>query len=171
MNPRSFASSQTGSRGHDVRHASITSAYGRALGPIHSRRSRIRLSTVSATGIYEDNRHRAALAAITRVHFIAVSGAWAGLPLWSSEPVKGESAPAASRPLPWLGAGEGHQRLKSWWGFLGGCGSDTSDLFIGAWSRCSPRASPWATSRKVLRQVVWPLRASGRCPSGALRGR
>jgi hypothetical protein len=53
MKPRSFASSHTGSRGHEVRHASSTSAYGRGLGPIHSRRSRIRLSTVSATAIYE----------------------------------------------------------------------------------------------------------------------
>ena len=53
MKPRSFASSHTGSRGHEVRHASSTSAYARGLGPIHSRRSTIRLSTVSATEIYE----------------------------------------------------------------------------------------------------------------------
>jgi hypothetical protein len=53
MKPRSFASSHTGSRGHEVRHASSTSPYGRGLGPIHSRRSRIRLSTVSATEIDE----------------------------------------------------------------------------------------------------------------------
>ena len=50
MNPRSVASSQTGRRGHDVRHASMVSAYGRWPGPIHSSRSRIRLSTVSDTG-------------------------------------------------------------------------------------------------------------------------
>jgi hypothetical protein len=46
MKPRSVASSHTGKRGHDVRHASSTSAYGRGLGPIHSRRSRIKVSTV-----------------------------------------------------------------------------------------------------------------------------
>jgi hypothetical protein len=50
MKPRSFASSHTGRRGHDVRHASITSAYGRGAGPIQSRRSRIRLSTLSGMG-------------------------------------------------------------------------------------------------------------------------
>src|SRR2546430_13585016 len=48
MNPRSVASSQTGKRGQDVRHASSTSAYGRGLGPIHSSRSMIRVSTVSS---------------------------------------------------------------------------------------------------------------------------
>ena len=53
MKPRLFASSHTGRRGHEVRHASSTSAYARGLGPIHSRSSRIRLSTVSATEIYE----------------------------------------------------------------------------------------------------------------------
>ena len=53
MKPRSFASSHTGSRGHEVRNASSTSAYARGLGPIHSRRSRIRLSTMSATEPYE----------------------------------------------------------------------------------------------------------------------
>src|SRR6185369_3780412 len=41
MKPRWLASSQTGRRGHEVRHASRTSAYGRGPGPIHSRRSRI----------------------------------------------------------------------------------------------------------------------------------
>src|SRR5687767_9655968 len=51
MKPRSVASSQTGRRGHEVRHASIVSRYGRSPGPIHSRRSRIRLSTVSDTAI------------------------------------------------------------------------------------------------------------------------
>jgi hypothetical protein len=50
MNPRSLASSQTGRLGHEVRHDSITSAYGRGSGPIHSRRSRIRASTVSDAG-------------------------------------------------------------------------------------------------------------------------
>jgi hypothetical protein len=45
--PRSLASSHTGKRGHDVRQASSTSGYGREPGPIHSRRSRIRDSTVS----------------------------------------------------------------------------------------------------------------------------
>ena len=49
MKPRSVASSQTGSRGHDVRQASMVSAYGRWPGPIHSSRSRIRLSTVCDT--------------------------------------------------------------------------------------------------------------------------
>jgi len=49
MNPRALASSQTGRRGHDVRHASMTSAYGRCCGPIHSSRSRIRASSDSAT--------------------------------------------------------------------------------------------------------------------------
>jgi len=45
--PRSLASSHTVRRGHDVRQASMTSAYGRASGPIHSRRSRTRAPTVS----------------------------------------------------------------------------------------------------------------------------
>ena len=49
MKPRSVASSQTGSRGQEVRQASITSAYARGFGPIHSRRSKMRLSTVSST--------------------------------------------------------------------------------------------------------------------------
>jgi hypothetical protein len=53
MKPRSFASSHTGSRGHDVRQASSTSAYGRGFGPIHSRRSRTRLSRASSTVSYE----------------------------------------------------------------------------------------------------------------------
>jgi hypothetical protein len=53
MKPRSFASSHTGSRGHDVRQASSTSAYGRGFGPIHSRRSRIRLSTASSRVSYQ----------------------------------------------------------------------------------------------------------------------
>src|SRR5713101_2304860 len=45
MKPRSLASSHTGRRGQDVRQASITSAYGRGLGPIHSSRLRIKAST------------------------------------------------------------------------------------------------------------------------------
>ena len=47
MKPRSLASSQTGRRGHDVRHASRTSTYGRGPGPNHSRRSSTRSSTLS----------------------------------------------------------------------------------------------------------------------------
>jgi hypothetical protein len=39
--PRSFVSSHTVSRGHEVRQASITSEYGFGSDPIHSRRSRI----------------------------------------------------------------------------------------------------------------------------------
>jgi hypothetical protein len=50
-NPRSFASSHTGNRGHEVRHASSTSEYGRGLEPSHSRRSRMRLSTVSVIDV------------------------------------------------------------------------------------------------------------------------
>jgi len=44
---RSVASSQTGSRGHEVRHASMTSAYDLGWGAIHSRRSRIKACTGS----------------------------------------------------------------------------------------------------------------------------
>src|ERR1043166_3465827 len=47
MKPRSWASSQTGSRGQDVRQASMTSRYGLPFGPIHSSRSRINASTGS----------------------------------------------------------------------------------------------------------------------------
>ena len=46
-NPRELASSQTGSRGQDVRQASSTSAYGRGSAPIHSRRSTTNASTGS----------------------------------------------------------------------------------------------------------------------------
>jgi hypothetical protein len=67
MKPRSFASSQTGSRGHEVRHASSTSAYARGLGPIHSRRSRIRLSMVSVTEIYEHRSGERVLWLVGRV--------------------------------------------------------------------------------------------------------
>jgi hypothetical protein len=42
--PRSFASSQTGSRGHDVRQASITSSYPRPPFATNSSKSRIKLS-------------------------------------------------------------------------------------------------------------------------------
>src|SRR6476659_6194626 len=52
MKPRSVASSHTGRRGQDVRHASITSLYGRVFGPIHSSRSRISESTVSDIFVY-----------------------------------------------------------------------------------------------------------------------
>jgi len=38
--PASTASSQTGSLGHEVRHALITSSYRLGVGPIHSKRSR-----------------------------------------------------------------------------------------------------------------------------------
>src|SRR5262245_26426744 len=48
MKPRSLASSQIGSRGQEVRHASMTSEYALDRGPIHSRRSRINASTGSA---------------------------------------------------------------------------------------------------------------------------
>jgi uncharacterized protein (TIGR03435 family) len=51
-NPRSFASSQTGSRGQDVRHASMTSSYVLSRTVSQSRRSRIRASTVSAICVY-----------------------------------------------------------------------------------------------------------------------
>jgi hypothetical protein len=47
MKPRALASSHTGSRGHDVRHASSTSAVGRGVGPIHSSKSVTRASTGS----------------------------------------------------------------------------------------------------------------------------
>lgn len=47
MKPRSIASSQTGRRGQEVRHASITSEYGLDPDPIHSSRSSIRASTGS----------------------------------------------------------------------------------------------------------------------------
>src|SRR6266566_6316490 len=70
MKPRSLASSQTGSRGQDVRQASMTSRYGLALGPIHSRRSRIRASTGSGmvappgySSRSEDSLHEQPLAA------------------------------------------------------------------------------------------------------------
>src|SRR5262245_30928902 len=49
MKPCSLASSHTGRRGQDVRHASMTSAYGRGFGPSHSSRSRIRASTTFDT--------------------------------------------------------------------------------------------------------------------------
>ena len=50
--PRSFASSQTGSLGHEVRHASITSPYSRSPLASHSRRSRIRASTTESAMDY-----------------------------------------------------------------------------------------------------------------------
>ena len=47
--PRSFASSHTGSRGHEVRQASIVSSYVLSVRfEIHSRRSRIKLSTTES---------------------------------------------------------------------------------------------------------------------------
>src|SRR5262245_9162958 len=46
-NPIQTTQLETSSRGHEVRLASITSAYGRHLGLIHSSRSRIKACTVS----------------------------------------------------------------------------------------------------------------------------
>jgi hypothetical protein len=67
MNPRALASSHTGSRGHEVRHASITSAYGRWSGPIHESRSRIKLSTVSGTSSIDSGAARLRNTAITNL--------------------------------------------------------------------------------------------------------
>src|SRR5262245_1684169 len=50
MKPLALASSHTGRRGHDVRHASMTSAYGLGCGPIHLSRSSISASTGSDIG-------------------------------------------------------------------------------------------------------------------------
>src|SRR5258708_37660520 len=47
MSPRSFASSQTGSFGHEVCQASIASSYLRSWLATYSRRSTISASTVS----------------------------------------------------------------------------------------------------------------------------
>jgi hypothetical protein len=66
MKPRSLASSHTGRRGHDVRHASSTSAYGRGSQPIHSSRSRTKLSTLSDPGMWVISSRRLSSAHYSR---------------------------------------------------------------------------------------------------------
>jgi hypothetical protein len=66
MKPRSLASSHTGRRGHDVRHASSTSAYGPGSQPIHSSRSRTKLSTLSDPGMWVTSSRRLSSAHYSR---------------------------------------------------------------------------------------------------------
>src|ERR1051326_1153063 len=68
MNPRSLASSQTGRRGQEVRHASITSKYGFDSAPIHSSKSSIRASTGS------DNAASLAAICVLELRIVGILG-------------------------------------------------------------------------------------------------